>query len=471
MDSRPNILLILVDSAQQHVYGCYGGRAHTPHADRLAAEGVRFTRAYTAAPICHPARSVIDTGLFPHANGMITNRCGRGAYPFRVFDHVPSLAAVLRQAGYQAGYAGQGHIGVRGFIDDRSYPTAEFHAWLQKQGLTERALADHQYRGCGRLDGNLEVARDTQFALAAVGLIEEYAAGADRPWFIQCDFDGPHPPCLVPAPFDTMVDPDEIELPASLRDPLTDVPVAVRNARRAQGGEAWSDQDWRRYIAMFACMTTVIDTLVGRVLSALDRSGEAERTLVIFSSDHAGLMGAHGFVMHGSPAMYDPVMRVPFIARWPGTTPPGAECDAFISHADLLPTLAEVTGAGAPATHGQSFAPLLRETGVEAAARQAAQSPPAHTGRDDVYAQYSGDGVFFYSVRAVRTREWSYTFAPHGGEELYDLRDDPDERCNRALDPAAGDGLQEMRARLAAWMERTDDPLRHTSIWRSMLNG
>jgi arylsulfatase A-like enzyme len=456
MDPRPNILLILADSAQQHVYGCYGGGAHTPHADRLAAEGVRFTRAYTAAPICHPARSVIDTGLFPHANGMIANRCGRGAYPFRVFETIPSLAGVLRDAGYRTGYAGQGHIDVRGFDVDRSYPTSQFHAWLRERGLEERALPDQRWRGCGRLDGDLEAARDTPFAARAVQLIEEFARAGGGPWFIQCDFDGPHPPCLVPAPFDTQHAPEDMPLPASLRDSLADVPAAVRNARRAQGGERWTDDDWRRYIAYFYAMTTVIDLLVGRVLAALDNCDQTNRTLVIFSSDHAGLMGAHGFVMHGSPALYDPVMRVPLIVRCPGVTPAGGECHEFMSHADLLPTMVEVAQTDPPPTHGQSLLPLLHG------------QPP--TGwRDDVYSQYHGDGVLFYTVRGVRTRAWSYTFAPHGGEELYDLRLDPDERCNRVADPAAEVGLREMRLRLERWMERVDDPVRHTGIFRSLL--
>jgi arylsulfatase A-like enzyme len=178
-------------------------------------------------------------------------------------------------------------------------------------------------------------------------------------------------------------------------------------------------------------------------------------------------MGAHGFVMHGSPALYDPVMRVPYLVRWPGVAPKGAVCDAFISHVDLLPTLAQVAGAVPPPTHGRSFLPLLR--GVPGP--DVPSSPSFEDRRDDVYAQYSGDGIQFYSVRAVRSRERSYTFAPHGGEELYDLRADPDERCNRASDPAAAAGLREMRARLAERMERIDDPLRGTSIWRATVGG
>ena len=153
------------------------------------------------------------------------------------------------------------------------------------------------------------------------------------------------------------------------------------------------------------------------------------------------------------------------ILRWPGVAPKGAVCEAFIGHVDLLPTLAEVAGADLPPTHGRSFLPLLRS----APRPNASSSTSSEDRRDDVYAQYCGDGVLFYSVRAVRTREWSYTFAPHGGEELYHLPADPDERCNRASDPSAEAGLREMRARLACWMERIDDPVRLTSIFRAAL--
>lgn len=462
MSQPPNLLLILLDSAQAHIYGHAGGPARTPHADRLAARGVRFPRAYCAAPICHPARSLVDTGLFPHANGMITNRCGRGAYPFAVFPHVPSIAERLSKLGYCTGYAGQGHIDVRGFDHDESYPTAEFHAWLRARGMEERPHPDHRHWGCGVLDGGLELARDTQFANRAAALLERLAVRQDQPWFVQCDFDGPHPPCWPPSSFVERVCPADVNLPTSLRDPLDDVPPALRRARDAQGGPERSDDEWRVAIAYFHAMTEFLDALVGRVLVALERLGQAERTVVLLSSDHGGLMGAHGFTMHGSPALYDPAVRVPLIVAGPGVATHRV-AGSFVSHADLAPTLLEL--AGSPTSpeglHGRSLAPLLQGT-----------TPPDW--RDDVYCEYSGDGVQFYSVRSVRTADWSYTFAPHGGEQLYDLAADPDERVNLA-DPreASGQhdgriaaGLCEMRARLGVWMERVDDPLRFPSIWR-----
>ncbi|MBM3458599.1 MAG: hypothetical protein FJX77_08730, partial [Armatimonadetes bacterium] len=452
MPQPPHLLLILLDSAQAHFYGHAGGPVHTPHADRLAARGTRFRRAYCAAPICHPARSLIETGLFPHANGMLTNRCGRGAYPFSVFPQVPGLAEQLRSHGYRTGYAGQGHIDVRGFDDDASYPTAEFHAWLRAQGREERPHPEHRCWGGGLLDGDAELARDTQFALRAVDLLVRYASLSDQPWFLQCDFDGPHPPCWPPAPFLDRYPPGGVALPASLRDPLEDVPPAVRQARDSQGGLGRTDDEWRTAIAHFYAMTEFLDTLVGRVLTTLARLRLANQTVVVLSSDHGGLMGAHGFVIHGSPALYDPAVRTPLLIAGPGI-PAGRVEEAFVSHADLVPTLLELADCPAPegSGHGRSLAPFLR-----------GEVPPDW--RDDVYCQYSGDGVQFYSVRAVRSERWSYTFAPHGGEQLYDLTADPEERRNRASaaapDPASRAGLREMRRRLAAWMERVDDPLR-----------
>lgn len=257
---RPNILLILADTARQDVYGAYGGPCRTPHLDRLASEGVRFERAFCVSPICHPARASIATGLFSHAHGMMANRCGEGAYPYRVFDHVRSCAQLLSQRGYRCGYAGQGHIDLTGFDDDRSIPTARYYAWLEEQGFQEGALPERQFDACGQTPYDIELARDTQFADTALTLLREYANGS-QPWLIQCDFDGPHPPCYVPPPYDTLYDPAEVELPPNLRDPLTDKPPTHLNNRIAQGCANWTDEQWQVLISHYYGMVTMLTNL------------------------------------------------------------------------------------------------------------------------------------------------------------------------------------------------------------------
>ena len=452
---RPNILLILFDSAQAGVFGAYGGPCRTPSLDRLAREGVLFQNAYTIAPTCHPARSVIETGLLPHKNGMVANRCGRGAYPFAVWDHVPGIAQALSAAGYRCGYAGQGHIDVRGFQEDRSEPTVKWKAWLAAQGHQEAPTAESRFPGGGDLPYLPEETRDGRFAHAAVQLLGEYL-DSDGPWFIQFDFDGPHPPCWLPDPYASEYGPEQALLPANWTDDYSGKPLVYQQVQAAQGTGDWDEEQWRRLIAYYYGFVSMLDDMVAPLLDLLDASEQRENTLVVMSSDHAGMIGAHGLLNHGTPIMCQEVMRVPLVARWPAALAAGAECDDFVAHYDLAPSFAHTAGALLPDVHGSPW-PALPRSPSEA--------------KSSVFGQYHGDGVLFYSARSVRTALWSYVFAPLGGEELYDMGADPAELVNLASHPGSGALLREARAQLNDWMERTDDPLRFNGIWRATLKG
>ncbi|MBI3920438.1 MAG: sulfatase-like hydrolase/transferase [Armatimonadetes bacterium] len=458
---RPNLLFILLDTARPDAYGAYGGPCQTPHLDRLASEGVRFTNAFCASPICHPARASLYTGLYPHAHGMIANRCGRGAYPYRIFDGVPSYIELLADAGYRCGYAGQGHVDVRGFHDDRSLPTAQYHQWLRERGFSEGPMLTRKFQSCGRTPYPLDLARDTQFATAAVELLREYA-DLRQPWFLQCDFDGPHPPCYVPRPYDTMYDPGAIPLPPNLRDPLTDKPPTHLHYRRAQSGGEWGDDEWKVFLAHYFGMITMIDELVGRVLDELEALGLAENTVVVFSSDHGGFVGGHGLLYHGSPALFDEGVRVPLVLRGPrrlGLVSPAASGirEELVSHVDLLPTLLSIGGAASPdGCHGQSLLPLLSKE-------------RRRGGREAIYAAYNGDGIIGYTTRMIRTEDWKYVFHPFAFDELYDLRHDPHEMTNLAEEPSSSRRLRASRARLDDIMKEIDDPLQRNGLWRSRL--
>ncbi|OGG45735.1 MAG: hypothetical protein A3F84_18480 [Candidatus Handelsmanbacteria bacterium RIFCSPLOWO2_12_FULL_64_10] len=449
------MLLILVDSARPNAYGAYGGVCQTPHLSRLSSEGVRFTRAFCVSPICHPARASLVTGLFPHAHGAIANRCGAGAYPYGIFESIPSVVQLLAQIGYRCGYAGQRHISVPGFHDDRAIPTATYRERLKMQGFAEEPLPDRKFNACGRTPYDIELARDTGFARAAVSLLREYAS-LKQPWFIQCDFDGPHPPCFVPHPYDTIYDPAALPLPENLRDPLTDKPTTHISCRMAQGSGAWTDDQWRVFLVHYYGMITMLDVLVGRLLDELDALGMAENTVVVFSSDHGGVVGGHGLLYHGTPALFEEGLRVPLVMRWPCGWASGLR-EELVSHVDLLPTFLDLAGAALPEKcHGRSLLPLL--TGS-----------PVAGWRDDIYAAFNGDGVLGYTTRAIRTADWKYVFHPFSFDELYDLQVDPHEMRNRLHDPACAQALETMRARLDARMKEIDDPVHRLGLWRSRL--
>ena len=455
---RPNVLLILLDSAQAGVFGAYGGACRTPHADRIAAEGVRLTHAFTTAPICHPARASIATGLLPHGHGFICNRCGRGAYPFNVHPGTLTLAEMLAGAGYRCGYAGQGHIDVVGYHDDRSIPTHQFTGDLHARGLAERVVPERSFRGCGRSALDLVDARDAQFAHAAAGLIEEYA-GQDEPWFVQCDFDGPHPPCVVPEPFDQLHALADVQVPESVTDSLEGKPDVHRVNRAAQGTAAWSARDWRVFTAHYYGMVAMLDALVGGLLDRLDELALTDSTVVILTSDHGGMCGAHGFLNHGTPAMFEEAMRVPLMVRCPGVFPAGLQLDGMVSHVDLVPTIIELAGTTVRGNcHGRSWVRCAMGEG-----------PPDWPGA--AMGQFHGTGVTFHSARMLRTHRWNYVWHPSAGEELYDVQSDPHEMDNLAGREVAGPVLPEIRRMMGQHMAETDDPLADTSLWRELAGG
>ena len=444
--ARPNFLIVVVDSAQSGAYAVNGGQARAPHVERIAREGMRFTNAWTTAPICHPGRASILTGLYPRGNGIITNAAVHSWYPFRQLEGVKSFAEVLGEAGYRCGYSGQWHVqDIRGFHDNRCIPSQKHAEGLKARGITEQCLPDHKHKGCGRLSIGLEDTREAEFTRAALGLLDEYA-GLDPPWLIECDYDGPHPACIIPAPYDAIYSPAAMRLPANLRDPLDDKPYVVQLSRRRQGTASWTDDEWRNMLAHYYGNITMLDDLFGRLLERLDELDLAQNTVVIFTSDHGGMVGGHGFLMHGSPAMFDEGLRVPLFVRWPGNMTPSGVCDGFVSHVDLLPTLAEMAAAPGPfKTHGQSLVPLLRGN------REVRW-------REDVLAGFDGDGHSFYTERVMRTRRGKLVWHAFGEGELYDLASDPHEMHNRFGDPACAGLKAELAQRLWEGLKRIADP-------------
>ncbi|MBI2302493.1 MAG: sulfatase-like hydrolase/transferase [Armatimonadetes bacterium] len=447
---RPNVLLILVDSARHDACRLNGGAAELPALERLAAGGVNCPRVWATTPICHPARASLITGLHPHAHGMLTNGAFAGGYPFRIHPGTPTLPGILHAHGYRTAYAGQMHIVLNDWDDDRHETTADYCRWLRAaHGCEEAPPREQRAWLCGRVDYPVAATREGRFAERGMALLDDLV-GRPEPWFLQLDFDGPHPPCWLPGEFWERYDPAGVPLPATLREDLAGKPEWVRLARRRQGSFERSEAEWRRLIASYLGHLTMIDTLVGRVLDRLQSLGMADDTIVVFTSDHATPVGDHGFAMHGGPPLYEDVLRVPLVVRWPAGLPRGATCGSAVQQVDLAPTLLELADVPAEAPfHGRSAAPALRGEG---------DTP------DESYHPYEGTGNSFFSVRAFRQGRWKLIYTPHGAGELYDLEADPGETLNRLGDPACAAEEAELLRGMLAEMERVGDPLRGTAM-------
>ncbi|MCX7669980.1 MAG: sulfatase-like hydrolase/transferase, partial [Anaerolineae bacterium] len=286
----------------------------------------------------------------------------------------------------------------------------------------------------------------------------EKAARNGRPFFLRWDTDEPHLPNVVPEPYASMYRPADIPPWPSFGDPLRGKPYIQRQQLRSWGIEGWSWERWAPIVARYLGEISLLDAQIGRLLEALDALGVAENTLVVYTTDHGDLCGAHGMA-DKHYVMYDDVARVPLILRWPAGLPAGRVCDAFVSAGiDLAATFCDAAAAPRPATFvGQSLLPLARGDATGA--------------RPDIFCMYFGNQFGLYSQRMVRDRRWKYVWNLTAEDELYDLATDPGEVVNRATDPAAAAELGRLRQRLLAWLEETHDPLLNGWTRRQLAEG
>ena len=443
----PNILLIHGD---QHRFDCLGVNGHplleTPNLDRIAAEGVNFTHAFTPAPICSPARASLATGAWPTQHGCINLPGCEGYRPVR--EDLPLITEVLNEAGYRIGYVGKfggetaGPPSAHGAHD--YVPLSEYPKWRHAQGLPPLPHANGYF---GEADPHIrpEQSRLAWSADHVLRLLDAYSTH-DGPFFVRWDPVEPHPGNVVPEPYASMYPPGAIPPRPSFPDPLTNKPWVQRQQRRSWGVDEWTWDDWAPIVGRYLGEIALLDAQVGRVLGWLDERGLAENTLVIFTADHGDMCGAHGmFDKHY--VLYDDVARVPLLLRYPAALSPGRTCDAFVcQEIDVARTLCDAAGIDAPLTFaGHSLLPWARgET---------------HDARPDIFAMYQGTHSGLYSQRMVRDRAWKYVWNATAEDELYDLIGDPAELHNRAEDPAAREHLERLRRRLLAWMGEIRDPL------------
>lgn len=403
--ARPNIIYIHSHDSGRYL-SPYGHDVPTPNLKRLAADGVLFRRAFSAAPTCSPSRASLLTGQCAHRNGML----GLAHRGFSMDDYRRHVLYTLRDAGYHSVLAGLQHIAAR----------------------PETIGYDELLRP-----------RTTAAENVAPKAVEFLNRRPSQPFFLDVGFFETHREYPEPTPED---DPRFMLPPA----PIPDTPQT------------------RGDIARFRASARNMDRGVGQVLEALERNGQLENTLVISTTDH-------GIAFPRMKCnLTDFGWGVSLILRGPGLFRGGKVCDAMVSHLDVFPTLMDLLGLRPPAwLEGKSMLPLVRGEAQEI--------------NDEVFAEVNYHASY-EPKRAVRTQRYKYIrrygdrdapvlpncddspskslWLEHGWknrieprEQLYDLIFDPGENHNLADDADSAGVLREMRQRLDAWMQRTDDPL------------
>lgn len=471
MASRPNLLIFMTDQEQAAVvepdHPC-----RTPNADRLMRDGVRFTRAYTPTAHCCPSRATFMTGLYPSRHGVFNNVATPTAINYGLRPGVATFSEQLRDAGYNLVFTGKWHVSAEEDPADRGWIEREVRStrtssnqrsidqWRKGPVTPDGAALNGGERTRGHIQRpgwgdfvvyktlpnggpkGYEQVRDYPIIQAAVDSLHELAA-QDDPWCLFVGPSGPHDPYNVPQRFVDLYDPAQIDLPPSYRDTLEDKPRIVQRQRR-QLWDQLSEDEVRESIAHYWAYCTMQDALLGEVLDALDATGKADDTLVIFLSDHGDYLGAHGLYLKGVAAFRE-AYHVPCIMRWPkGIANPGRVVDEFITLADFAPTFLELAGITPPDDlTGRSLLPFLRE-----------ETPDDWP--DTVYSQFNGVELY-YTQRIVATKEYKYVYNGFDFDELYDLRHDPHEMVNRIDDPAYADVKRDLVQRMWRFAAREAD--------------
>ena len=467
-DRPPNLLFVLTD---QERYDCTAPEnpVETPAFDRLSADGMRFTRAFTPISICTSARASLLTGQFPHGHGMVNNCHEEDAIRANLDPSLPTFAEALGEAGYDCTYTGKWHVGRDqtpadfGFsylggsdthhddIDD------EFREYREGLGVPlddvafEEAIYTHGDEGtfvAAKAPFDVEATRAYFLAQRTIEAIEAHADG-DRgdPFFHRADFYGPHHPYVVPEPYASMYDPEEIEPPASYAETYDGKPLVQENFLAYRGVAEFDWETWAEVLAKYWGFVTLIDEQVGRILETLQETGLAEETVVVHAADHGDFVGGHRQFNKG-PLMYDDTYRIPLQVRWPGVVEPGSTCEAPVHLHDLAPTFCEIGGAEIPDEFDtRSLLPLL-------------QGGRPHAWSDSVFAQYYGEEFGLYTQRMVRTDRYKFVYNGPDRNELYDIERDPAELTNLIDHPEYVETRRELEARLVGWMRETNDPYR-----------
>lgn len=450
-ERRPNILFITTDEQRFDCLGAYGNPViRTPNLDRIAANGVRFDRAYVQNPMCMPSRMSLMTGRYCSEHGCNINCVGIPEH-----EQAHTVMQALGDAGYMTAAIGKMHMmpkwGPFGFqyldlVEGKADLNNQYIDYLKAKGLNGKQYeAEPGERPPGTRTNALP-AEDTIDAFVgrrAARWLYEWEG--DRPFFLWVSFSNPHFPFDPPAPYDTMYDPDEVPGPVWREGEMVEKPTQ-RRLQQERGYDQYSEAELRKLIAHYYGNVTLVDDQVGEILEVLARKGLTEETMIAFTSDHGDHLGDHRLLHKSGVTFYDISVRVPYLVRYPARFPQGVVCDALVEAIDLPATFLDVAGVAPPETmQGRSLVGLAE--GAVTDWRDDAFSeidlhinPSMHGPNDPGSRDY---------VAMICTREWKYVHFPNLGiGELYDLVDDPHELVNLFYNPAYTDRVAEMRLRL-----------------------
>lgn len=463
--SPPNILWICSDQQRFDTLRTLGNSLiRTPNIDRLAENGVTFTSAYCQSPVCSPSRASFLTGRYPR-----TTRCRQNGQTIPADERL--LPRILKDHGYRCGLSGKLHLSscsdgkVETRIDDGydefywshhpqpDWPENCYQQWLNKKGVCWDELYAAREDDYVKAGVPTEYHQTTWCAEMAIDFIRNQG---ETPWLFSVNMFDPHHPFDPPAEYLERYDPAQMPLPkwssGELDEKTTFQRLDHQWAHNTAGGmrvDAISPAQSQRITAAYYAMIELIDDQVGRMLDALEETGQMHNTIVVFMSDHGEMLGDHGLYLKG-PHFYEEAVHVPLIMQWPNRFQRGLRSDALVELVDLVPTFCDAVGISIePQIQGKSLFGICSGN----------QDSDVH--RNEVYCEYTNSWTHHRSYGSMLRTRTHKIIVYHGIDEgeLYDLREDPDEFTNLWNDSASTGVKIEMMKRAFAASVFTMDPL------------
>lgn len=442
METTPNILFLMTDQQRWDAMSCSGDWVQTPHLDRIASEGIRFTNCVTTSPVCIPTRLSLATGLYPH-NTHVWNNMNH-----QMPAETPTWMQAVRDAGYRTSLFGKTHLhphngdlrereglmnayglddvneigGPRASANVLSHMTA---MWEEK-GVWEGYRADYRERFSTKphlvrsSTLGLEDYADVYVGQQAKQYLQNYER--EEPWCCWVSFGGPHEPWDTPEPYTSMYDP--ADMPPAIPRPFAETrPIGHLDRLMQRVNPTFEPGEIGRLRANYAGNVTLIDDQIGEILDTIEARGELENTIIVHTSDHGEMNGDYGLIYKSN--FLNGAVRIPLLVRTPDTlrlqTPPtGTICESPVEWIDIGPTLVELVGGElGHRQFGKSLCPVLTQ--------------PEATHRDFAISEIEGEIMLL-------SKEWKAALNANGEVYLlFDVQNDPNEIQNLVGRPEVAD--------------------------------
>ncbi|MGL1894472.1 MAG: sulfatase-like hydrolase/transferase [Spirochaetaceae bacterium] len=457
---RPNILIFMTD--QQRGDSLTNPLIPTPHLDKFRQEGITFTDAYCPSPHCCPSRASFFTGLYPTRHGVWNNVDVANALSRTTKDSVGFFTDILCKDGYRMDYNGKWHVSSQFGPEEIGWNVgsvkgnqAKFKSDGKPFTMEEMEIEKHRnwqkYSKCkidnkddSRKSGDIirtgyprythygvngNPFQDVDVTTEAVDTILNRKKSDNAPWIQYIGLLGPHDPYKVPQEFLDKIDTNLIELPESFNDDMKDKPGFYRRIQDIYS--RLPREEHIKSLHHYYAFCSFVDAQFGRILDAINITGEADNTIILFVSDHGDYAAEHGLWTKGL-APFKGAYHIPAVISWPnGIKNPGREIDEMISLVDFAPTFLEAVNSHKSNPHGKipteeglseqipfagkSLVPFLKEENV--------------TWREELYTQSNGNELYGIQ-RVVFDKKYKFVFNGFDYDELYDLQKDPHEMKN-----------------------------------------